>query len=239
MRIEEFDYVVVGGGSGGCVVASRLTEDPSVTVCLLEAGGPDKSVFIHAPAGVVTMLPVPFNNWAYKTVAQPGLNGRRGYQPRGKTLGGSSSINAMVYVRGHRWDYDHWAALGNAGWSYEEVLPYFKRAENNADFDGEYHGKDGPLAVNKLRTENPVQKIFMQAAQEGQFRIREDFNAEDHEGLGIYQVTQKNGERWSAARAYCTWARARICASRPPRRPCASSSRASARSASSTARARS
>ena len=120
----------------------------------------------------------------------------------GKGLGGSSAINAMVYIRGHRSDYDQWAALGNAGWSFSDVLPYFKRSENNADFDGEYHGKDGPLAVNKLRTENPVQKIFMQAAQEGQFRIRDDFNADDHEGLGVYQVTQKNGERWSAARAY-------------------------------------
>ena len=133
---------------------------------------------------------------------QAGLNGRIGYQPRGKGLGGSSAINAMVYIRGHRSDYDQWASLGNAGWSFSDVLPYFKRSENNADFGGEYHGKDGPLAVNKLRTENPVQQIFLQAAQEGQFRIREDFNAEDHEGLGIYQVTQKNGERWSAARAY-------------------------------------
>ena len=108
----------------------------------------------------------------------------------------------MVYIRGHRADYDHWASLGNAGWSFNDVLPYFKRSEDNADFDGEYHGKGGPLAVNKLRIGNPVQEIFLQAAQEAQFRIREDFNAEDHEGLGIYQVTQKNGERWSAARAY-------------------------------------
>ena len=133
---------------------------------------------------------------------QPGLNGRIGYQPRGKGLGGSSAINAMVYIRGHRRDYDHWAALGNAGWSFADVLPYFKRAENNADFDGDYHGKGGPLQVNRLRTDNPVHEIFLQAAREAQFRIREDFNADDHEGLGIYQVTQKNGERWSAARAY-------------------------------------
>src|ERR1700744_4788960 len=108
----------------------------------------------------------------------------------------------MVYIRGHRSDYDQWAALGNSGWSFNDVLPYFKRSENNADFGGEYHGKDGPLSVNKLRTENPVQQIFLQGAQEAQFRIREDFNGEDHEGLGVYQVTQKNGERWSAARAY-------------------------------------
>ena len=108
----------------------------------------------------------------------------------------------MVYIRGHRSDYDQWASLGNTGWSYADVLPYFKRSEDNADFGGEYHGKGGPLAVNGLRSDNPVQQTFLQAAREAQFRIREDFNAEEHEGLGIYQVTQKNGERWSAARGY-------------------------------------
>ncbi len=147
-------------------------------------------------------LPGKLNNWAFDTVPQAGLNGRIGYQPRGKGLGGSSAINAMVYIRGHRRDYDQWASLGNAGWSFADVLPYFKRSEDNADFDGEFHGKGGPLAVNKLRTDNPVQQTFLQGAREAQFRIREDFNAEDHEGLGIYQVTQRNGERWSAARAY-------------------------------------
>jgi choline dehydrogenase-like flavoprotein len=134
--------------------------------------------------------------------AAEGPNGRIGYQPRGKGLGGSSAINAMVYIRGHEWDYDHWVALGNSGWSFADVLPYFRRAENNSDFSGEYHGKDGPLRVNRLRTDNPVHEIFLQAAGEAQFRIREDFNAEDHEGLGPYQVTQHSGERWSAARAY-------------------------------------
>ena len=133
---------------------------------------------------------------------QPGLNGRIGYQPRGKGLGGSSAINAMVYIRGHRRDYDQWASLGNTGWSYADVLPYFKRSEDNSDFGGEYHGKGGPLHVNGLRSDNPVQEIYLQAAREAQFRIREDFNAEEQEGLGIYQVTQKNGERWSAARGY-------------------------------------
>src|SRR5689334_18821933 len=142
------------------------------------------------------------NNWAFSTVPQKGLNGRIGYQPRGKGLGGSSAINAMVYIRGHAFDYDHWAALGNSGWSYADVLPYFKRSENNAHFDDEYHGKSGPLRVNQLRTGNPVHQTFLQAAAEAQFRIREDFNGEDHEGLGVYQVTQENGERWSAARAY-------------------------------------
>src|SRR5215831_413421 len=118
--MSDFDYVVVGAGSAGCALAGRLSEDPQTSVCLLEAGGPDKSVLIHAPIGVVAMLPTKINNWAYQTVPQPGLNGRSGYQPRGKTLGGSSSINAMLYVRGHRHDYDLWAAQGNAGWSYDE-----------------------------------------------------------------------------------------------------------------------
>src|SRR5260370_15346633 len=151
---------------------------------------------------MILMISGKVNNWAFDTVPQPGLNGRIGYQPRGKGLGGSSAINAMVYIRGHRSDYDQWASLGNPGWSFADVLPYFKRAEDNADFGGEYHGKGGPLSVNKLRSDNPIQQTFLQAAQEAQFRLRDDFNADEHEGLGVYQVTQKNGERWSAARAY-------------------------------------
>jgi choline dehydrogenase-like flavoprotein len=197
---DTFDFIVIGAGSGGCAVAGRLSEDPGTTVALLDAGGSNDGWRVTAPFALA--LRNKANNWAFKTVPQKGLNGRIGYQPRGKGLGGSSAINAMVYIRGHRSDYDHWAALGNTGWSFADVLPYFKRSENNADFDGEYHGKDGPLSVNKLRTGNPVHDIFLQAAREAQFRLREDFNAEDQEGLGSYQVTQKNGERWSAARAY-------------------------------------
>src|ERR1700730_16550920 len=181
---DTFDFVVVGGGSGGCAVASRLSEDPNISVALLEAGGKDDNWVVTTPGAMILMISGKVNNWAFDTVPQAGLQGRIGYQPRGKGLGGSSAINAMVYVRGHRSDYDQWASL------------------DNADFDGEYHGKGGPLAVNKLRTDNPVQQTFLQAAREAQFRIREDFNAEDHEGLGVYQVTQRNGERWSAARAY-------------------------------------
>ena len=143
MPPQTFDYVIVGAGSAGCAIAARLSEDPNVSVCLLEAGGPDKSVLIHAPAGVVAMVPTKINNYAYETVPQPGLNGRKGYQPRGKTLGGSSSINAMLYVRGNRWDYDHWASLGNPGWSYDEVLPLFKRSEHNEQFQNEFHGQGG------------------------------------------------------------------------------------------------
>src|SRR6478609_2881339 len=199
---DTFDFVVVGGGSGGCTVAGRLSEDPHTSVAVLDAGGKNDNWVVTTPFALVLMVAGNVNNWAFNTVPQKGLNGRIGYQPRGKGLGGSSAINAMVYIRGHRADYDQWASLGNSGWGFSDVLPYFKRAEDNADFGGEYHGKGGPLAVNRLRTGNPVQQTFLQAAQEAQFRLREDFNAEEHEGLGIYQVTQKNGERWSAARAY-------------------------------------
>jgi choline dehydrogenase-like flavoprotein len=199
---DTYDFVVVGGGSGGCAVAGRLSEDPKTSVAVLDAGGRNDNWIVTTPFTLALMVPAKLNNWAFDTVPQKGLNGRIGYQPRGKGLGGSSAINAMVYIRGHRSDYDQWAALGNAGWSFSDVLPYFKRSEDNADFGGEYHGKGGPLHVNKLRTDNPVQQIFLQGAQEGQFRLREDFNADEHEGLGVYQVTQKNGERWSAARAY-------------------------------------
>src|ERR1700742_4776990 len=178
---DTFDFIVVGGGSGGCAVASRLSEDPQTSVALLEAGGQGDNWVVTTPGALVLMVAGKVNNWAFETVPQPGLNGRVGYQPRGKGLGGSSAINAMVYIRGHRSDYDQWASLGNTGWSFKDVLPYFKKSENNADFGGEYHGKDGPLPVNKLRTDNPAQQIFLDAARESQFRIREDFNADEHE----------------------------------------------------------
>ena len=202
--MKEFDYIVIGGGPGGCAVAGRLSEDPAVSVCLLEAGASDEQMLVRVPFCTVLMLPTPINNWAFATVPQPGLNGRRGYQPRGKVLGGSSSINAMVYMRGHPWDYDHWAALGNAGWSFPEVLPYFKKSEHNEDFQDEHHGQGGPLNVAHLRSMNPFQEIYLEAARQAGFKLIRDFNGADQEGIGIHQVTQKNGERWNAARAYLT-----------------------------------
>src|ERR1700675_4624094 len=203
MRVTDtFDFVVVGGGSGGCAVASRLSEDPKTSVALLEAGGKDDNWVVTTPGAMILMISGKVNNWAFDTVPQPGLQGRIGYQPRGKGLGGSSAINAMVYIRGHRRDYDQWASLGNTGWSYAEVLPYFKRSEDNSELGGEYHGKGGPLHVTGSRSDNPVRETYLQAAREAQFRIRDDFNAEEQEGLGTYQLTQKNGERWSAARGY-------------------------------------
>ncbi len=200
----EFDYVVVGAGSAGCVLAARLSEDPGVTVCLVESGGTDKSVLIHAPVGVVAMVPTKINNYAYETVPQPGLNGRRGYQPRGKTLGGSSSINAMLYVRGNRWDYDHWAALGNPGWGYDEVLPLFKRSENNEQFADEFHGQGGPLNVTYQNHASPVNQLFLEAAQLNGLQLNPDYNGAEQAGAFLYQVNQKDGERCSAAKGFLT-----------------------------------
>lgn len=199
---KTFDYIVVGGGSGGCVAAGRLTEDPEVSVCLLEAGGDGRSNMINIPVAAAAMVPTKMNNWAFHTVAQTALGGRKGYQPRGKTLGGSSAINAMIYVRGHQWDYDHWASLGNPGWAFKDVLPYFRLSEHNERIDNSWHGRGGPLWVSDLRSDNPFQQRFLEAARETGLPLNDDFNGAEQEGVGIYQVTQKHGERCSAARAY-------------------------------------
>ncbi|MCA8256190.1 choline dehydrogenase [Burkholderia sp. AU31624] len=199
---NSFDYLVVGGGSAGSVLASRLTEDPDVTLCLFEAGGTGDGWPVTVPAALVLMIPSKLNNWAFETVPQKGLQGRRGYQPRGKALGGSSAINAMVYTRGHHADYDDWAALGNEGWGWNDVFPYFKRSEHNERLGNEWHGRGGPLWVSDLRTDNPFQARWLDAARECGLPVTDDFNGAEQEGVGIYQVTQKNGERWSAARAY-------------------------------------
>lgn len=202
-HVEEFDYVVVGGGSAGCVVASRLSEDPAVTVCLLEAGGEGRDVLIRAPLGFAAAMPQGINSWSYETVPQPGLNGRRGFQPRGKALGGSSAINAMIYARGPRQDYDGWAALGNPGWGYDDVLPYFLRSECNAIHrDSPYHGTDGPLHVTNLRSPSPLNDVFLEACQAYGIPFNPDMNGEQHHGCYHVQVTQKDGERHSTAAAF-------------------------------------
>jgi choline dehydrogenase-like flavoprotein len=205
----EFDYVIVGGGSGGATLASRLSEDPGVQVCLVEAGGDGRGILVRAPAATVAMLPgrPRINNYAYQTVPQPGLGGRRGYQPRGRCLGGSSAINAMLYVRGHREDYDDWARAGCAGWSFDEVLPYFIRAEGNQRGASALHGADGPLQVAEQQSPRAITEDFVRAAQDCGIPRNDDFNGPEQEGAGLYQVTQfhggdRNGERCSVAAAY-------------------------------------
>ncbi len=207
---EQFDYVIAGAGSAGCVLANRLSADGANRVCLLEAGPRDTNPMIHMPSGFLISLLTRGHNWGFETVPQKGLNGRVGYQPRGKTLGGSSSINAMVYIRGQREDYDRWAELGNTGWAYEDVLPYFKKAEHFEGPVSDYHGQTGPLNVASLRSPNPTVSNFLDAARELQLTINEDFNGESQEGCGPYHVTQKNGKRCSTAVAYLRPAEQRI-----------------------------
>ena len=199
-----FDYIIIGGGSAGCVLAARLTEDSGATVAVLEAGSADKSVLIHCPAGLAVLAKTGDANWKFETAVQPGLNGRRGYQPRGKVLGGSSSVNAMIYIRGQREDYDNWAAQGNPGWSYADVLPYFKRSEDNQRGADALHGVGGPLHVMDLTSPNPLGPAFIKAGQQAGHVHNLDFNGAQQEGVGMYQVTHRNGERCSAAKAYLT-----------------------------------
>ena len=204
-----FDYVIVGGGSGGATLAGRLSEDPAAQVCLLEAGGAGESILVRAPMGTVAMISgrPKINNYAYETVPQPGLNGRRGFQPRGKCLGGSSAINAMLYIRGHRSDYDDWVRQGATGWSFDEVLPYFKRSEGNQRGESALHGGHGPLQVSEQQSPRQISLAFIEAAVESGVPRNDDFNGVEQEGVALYQVTQfhggpRNGERCSAAAAY-------------------------------------
>lgn len=205
----KFDYVIVGGGSAGCVMAARLSEDSNTSVCLIEAGGNGRDIFVRAPALVAAMVSgrPKINNWAFQTEPQPGLNGRRGFQPRGKALGGSSAINAMLYVRGHSKDYDEWADMGCDGWDWQSVLPYFRKAEGNVRGGDDLHGGDGPLQVADQSAPRAITRAFIDAAGEQQIRETADFNGPVQEGVGYYQVTQfhdgpARGERCSAAAAY-------------------------------------
>ncbi|HEY7907154.1 MAG TPA: GMC family oxidoreductase N-terminal domain-containing protein, partial [Wenzhouxiangella sp.] len=199
---SRFDYIIVGAGSAGCVLANRLSEDPNNRVLLIEAGPRDWNPFIHMPAGLSKLVGFKSLNWNYNTEPEPALNNRSLYWPRGRVLGGSSSINAMCFSRGHRSDYDDWSNAGNPGWGWEEVLPYFKRSEDQARGADELHGVGGPLRVEDLSFTNPLSEVFIQAAEQAGFARNTDFNGPTQRGVGFYQVTQRNGRRCSTATGY-------------------------------------
>jgi len=196
-----YDYVIIGAGSAGCVLANRLSEDSTVKVLLLEAGGPDTRQEIHIPAAFSKLFKSPLD-WAYETEPQPHLANRKLYWPRGKMLGGSSSMNAMMYIRGNRTDYDAWREQGNQGWSFADVLPYFKKMEHEERGASEYHGTTGPLNIADLRTVNPLTRAFLAASDEVGLPRTDDFNGPQQEGMSLTQVTQKQGKRQSTAVAY-------------------------------------
>ncbi len=204
---QPWDFVIVGAGSAGCALAGRLSEDPGTRVALLEAGGNDRSMLINMPAGIAQILPPENNspmNWGYWTEPQAHLDNRRLYWPRGRALGGSSSINGMVYIRGHASDYDRWAQTGCTGWGWDDVLPWFRACEDSDRGASDYHGTGGPLATTRRMLPNPLNHAFIDAAAEAGHPRTDDFNGPQFEGAGSYDSTIRNGQRWSAARAYLT-----------------------------------
>ena len=200
--MAEFDYIIVGAGSAGCVLANRLSEDPRSTVLLLEAGPKDSSMWIKIPAGFTKLLNSPIYNWNFESEPEPNTANRRIPIPRGRTLGGSSAINGMLYVRGNPLDYNTWSQFGNRGWGYDAVLPYFRKAENFAPGGDESRGRGGPLHVEHMRERAELLDAFIDAAVDKGYRRNKDYNNGQQEGFGYFQVTQKGGERWSCARGY-------------------------------------
>jgi choline dehydrogenase len=204
-----FDYIIVGAGSAGCVLANRLTASGRHRVLLLEAGGPDRNIWIHIPLGYGKLFANAKVNWLYSTEPEPDLNNRKVIQPRGKVMGGSSSINGLLYVRGQHEDYDHWRQLGNTGWAFADVLPYFRRAEDQERGADDLHGSGGPLAVSDVSEPHPLCEAFIEASQQAGFPRNDDFNGPTQEGAGYFQLTARNGRRWSTAAGYLRQAKRR------------------------------
>jgi len=209
IQADTFDYVIVGAGSAGCVLANRLTESGRHRVLLLEAGGHDRRLWIHIPLGYGKLFADGRVNWLYSTEPEPELHNRQVIQPRGKVLGGSSSINGLLYLRGQPEDYDHWRQLGNTGWSFDDVLPYFRRAEHQERGEDKLHGVGGPLAVSNVCEPHPLCEAFIDASEQAGFPRNDDFNGPTQEGAGYFQLTAKNGRRWSTAVGYLRQARRR------------------------------